>query len=268
MQLIALENSMDIKTPNCMDCRHFILIGAPGNTDLDSRWCKAPQLKDVLDTYQPPANTVALCDATRDFKFACGHKAAWFEPKLLPPPQPEDQSASYIDKLDTTLPLLSDEELAAPKTTLTDGSPVTPDHKDINPATGMQKGYVVLSEAERAKGFVRPVRTKYVHTGKAYGKKLRSLTPEEHKSFNSDGNGGIYDDPWIWAEELPEGRRQLYTEKDMEKGCGAVTIMNQALAETYARNPRFYGGTFCVGCKAHLPLAEFRWDGTDEVVGS
>lgn len=28
---------------------------------------------------------------------------------------------------------------------LTDGSPVTPDHREINPATGQQKGYVVLS---------------------------------------------------------------------------------------------------------------------------
>lgn len=50
-----------------------------------------------------------------------------------------------------------------PKTTLTDGSPVTPDHREIDPKTGMQKAYVVLSEEERAKGFVRPVRDMYVH---------------------------------------------------------------------------------------------------------
>ena len=49
------------------------------------------------------------------------------------------------------------------KTTLTDGSPVTDDHRDIDPATGMQNGYVVLSAEERAKGFVRPVRQVYVH---------------------------------------------------------------------------------------------------------
>jgi len=47
--------------------------------------------------------------------------------------------------------------------TLTDGSPVTPDHREIDPATGMQKAYVVLSADERAKGFVRPVRRTYVH---------------------------------------------------------------------------------------------------------
>lgn len=42
--------------------------------------------------------------------------------------------------------------------------------------------------------------------------------------------------------------------------CGAATTMGTALAETYARNPRFYTGTFCVGCKAHFPLNEFTWD--------
>lgn len=102
--------------------------------------------------------------------------------------------------------------------TLTDGSPVTPDHREINPATGMQKAYVVLSAEERAKGFVRPVRRSYVH-----------------------------------------------------QKCGTVTTMGQALAETYARQPTFYSGTFCVGCKAHFPVGEdgeFRWDGTDEKVGT
>lgn len=46
---------------------------------------------------------------------------------------------------------------------LTDGTPVTPDHREIDPATGQQKGYVVLCEAERKKGFVRPVRRSYRH---------------------------------------------------------------------------------------------------------
>jgi len=49
-----------------------------------------------------------------------------------------------------------------PKTTLTDGSVVTDDHRKIKD-NGQQKGYIILSEEERAKGFVRPVRTSYVH---------------------------------------------------------------------------------------------------------
>ena len=103
-------------------------------------------------------------------------------------------------------------------TTLTDGSPVTPDHRDLNPATGQQKAYVVLSENERAKGFVRPVRTAYLH-----------------------------------------------------ETCGTVTTMGLALAETYARDPSFYSGTFCVGCRAHFPVGaagEFTWEGTTDKVGT
>ena len=104
------------------------------------------------------------------------------------------------------------------KTTLTDGSPVTPDHREIDPVTGMQKDYVVLSNDERAKGFVRPVRRSYVH-----------LT------------------------------------------CGGVTTMGQAIAETYARQPDFYSGTFCAYCGGHFPVGEkgeFVWEGTDQKVGS
>lgn len=119
-----------------------------------------------------------------------------------------------------------------PKTTLADGRPVTADHRDINPATGMQKDYVVLSADERAKGFVRPVRDKYVHVGK----------------------GAVFDGPML--TKLGEG------------GCGALTRMAQSIAETYARDPKFYSGTFCVGCKTHLPLDQFVWDGTSEQVGS
>jgi len=97
---------------------------------------------------------------------------------------------------------------------LTDGSPVTPDHREINPSTGMQKGYVVLTEEERQKGFIRPVRDSYRHLN-----------------------------------------------------CGTVTTMSRPLAETYARNPKFYSGTFCCHCRKHLPLTEFVWmDG--DVVGS
>lgn len=69
--------------------------------------------------------------------------------------------------------------------------------------------YLVLSEDERAKGFVRPVRREYWHTK-----------------------------------------------------CGAVTKMSQSIAETYARNPAFYGSTYCTTCRMHRPVGadgEFHW---------
>jgi hypothetical protein len=103
--------------------------------------------------------------------------------------------------------------------TLTDGSPVTKDHTEIT-ASGMQKAYVVLSDAERAKGFVRPVRRSYRHTK-----------------------------------------------------CGGVTSMGQSIAETYARDPKFYTGTFCCNCGTHFDLTiegqpQFNWIDDDSAVGS
>lgn len=89
-----------------------------------------------------------------------------------------------------------------------------PDLKITEPS-GMQKKYLVLSDEERAKGFVRPVRRTYTH----------------------------------------------------EK-CGVATTMGDALAETYARDPKFYGATYCVGCKAHFPVGpngEFVWDDGSKV---
>lgn len=63
--------------------------------------------------------------------------------------------------------------------------------------------YLVLSDAERAKGFVRPVRDRYQHLV-----------------------------------------------------CGTVTTMGRALAETYARQPTFYGATYCVSCRQHCAVGE------------
>jgi hypothetical protein len=77
------------------------------------------------------------------------------------------------------------------------------------------EAYLILSEEERSRGFVRPVRRSYRHAV-----------------------------------------------------CGSATTMSQALAETYARDPSFYGATYCTSCERHAPVSEFHWDGTDEVVGS
>lgn len=90
--------------------------------------------------------------------------------------------------------------------------------RSIDPATGMQREYLVLSDEERARGFVRPVRRSYRHLK-----------------------------------------------------CGGTTTMGVAIAETYARDPTFYGGTFCARCGTHFPVGptgEFVWDGTTEKVGT
>lgn len=89
----------------------------------------------------------------------------------------------------------------------------------VDPADGgpveQADTYLVLSEAERAKGFVRPVRHSYWHTV-----------------------------------------------------CGHVTTMSVDIAETYARDPGFYGGTYCATCRQHRPVGpegEFYWCDQDNL---
>ena len=99
---------------------------------------------------------------------------------------------------------------------------LTTDRNDPNLGYGsndekspQNKTYLVLSDEELAKGFVRPVRTKYVHTT-----------------------------------------------------CGGETVMNEKIAETYARDPKFYGATYCIHCQMHRPVNEFVWSNTTDLVGS
>lgn len=133
---------------------------------------------------------------------------------------------------------------------------------------GQHADHWVLSEEERAKGFVRPVRLSYVHAGPLGPQHpTRELTEDERERFGSD---------WAAYEPYPpdpEGRKvgKFWTQADLDKvgkGCGTVTSMPQAIAETYAREPSFYGSTFCCGCRDYFPVAEFVWDKTDERVGS
>lgn len=96
------------------------------------------------------------------------------------------------------------------------GSPAPDPELD---AKGMHKGYWVLTEEERAKGFVRPVRRSYIHTI-----------------------------------------------------CGSKTTMGEAIAETYARDPGFYGETYCANCQQHFPVGgngQFVWaDDPKQKVGT
>ena len=84
---------------------------------------------------------------------------------------------------------------------------------NVDRGDGQNKTYLVLTDDERANGFVRPVRKSYVHLI-----------------------------------------------------CGGRTKIGLAIAETYARNPTFYGATFCCHCGKHFVLRDadgshsFVWD--------
>lgn len=144
--------------------------------------------------------------------------------------------------------------------------PTSPCLKEINP-DGQQKCYLVLSEEERAKGFVRPVRSSYRHVGIRPKGPTRPLTEEEQNRYPQVG--------YVAFEEYGPDRDPLvgryWTQAQLDSGCGAVTTMGLALAETYARDPKFYGGTFCANCGKHFPVGaegEFVWEPDGSRVGT
>jgi hypothetical protein len=50
--------------------------------------------------------------------------------------------------------------------------------------------------------------------------------------------------------------------------CEVQTTMRQDIAETYARDPKFYGATYCTACRMHRPVDEFVWMPDGSVMGS
>jgi hypothetical protein len=137
-----------------------------------------------------------------------------------------------------------------------DNGPIGPD--------GQYRSYAVLPQSERDKGFIRPVRQSYRHVGDRPKYPLRDLTEEEKVRY------AAYQ--YVSFEAYPENpnsiRGRFWAEKQLKPKCGTTTTMGRALAETYARDNTYYGATFCCHCREHLPVSEFVWEGTDEVVGS
>lgn len=127
------------------------------------------------------------------------------------------------------------------------------------PNDRLQQAYLILPQEERDKGFVRPVRRAYTHVGAPPNTyPLRDLTDEERTRYADAG--------YVKFEPYPESERprmgRFWTQANLDtagKGCGVTTTMSLPLAETYARDPKFYGGTWCSGCGTHLPVAEFVW---------
>lgn len=70
------------------------------------------------------------------------------------------------------------------------------------------------------------------------------------------------------AEERAKGFVRPVRYAYRHEKCGAVTTMGGALSETYARDPKFYGATYCTTCNMHKPVDEFVWTDDGERVGS
>ncbi len=128
-----------------------------------------------------------------------------------------------------------------------------------------RSAYLVLSAAERAKGYVRPLRRAYQHVGLTPTHPLRDLTAEEAQRYQQAG--------YVKYEPYPSDgsavRGRYWTQAQLDNhGCGSVTTMALPLCETYARDPSFYGATLCVRCAQHLPVGEFVWTEDGARVGT
>jgi len=76
-------------------------------------------------------------------------------------------------------------------------------------------------------------------------------------------------DHWTLPEEdRKNGHVRPLRKNYVHKKCNTNTRMPMACAETYAKNPKYYGSTFCCGCGDYFPVSQFLWEGTNEEVGS
>lgn len=153
----------------------------------------------------------------------------------------------------------------------TNGQPPAEGHEGtgapqpIDPVTGQHGAYWVLSDEDRAKGFVRPLRHTYVHSAPGPKHPLRDLTTDELERYSEFGY--VKFEPYPPSDSAVTGRFWTQNQIDLIGKCGVATSMGQKIAETWAADPKFYGSTFCAGCKLHLPVEQFRWD-DGSVLGS
>jgi hypothetical protein len=76
------------------------------------------------------------------------------------------------------------------------------------------------------------------------------------------GQHGAY---WVLPEsDRKRGFIRPYRDTYIHNKCGTKTTMGTKISETYAADPGFYSSTFCVGCRTHFPVREFKWkDGSE-----
>lgn len=86
-----------------------------------------------------------------------------------------------------------------------------------------------------------------------------SPVPEDRSHIRNRGDGQQAGYIVLTPEERAKGFVKPVRRSYTHKKCGVLTTMGLSLAETYARDPYFYSGTFCCGCGAHFDLEQFNW---------
>jgi hypothetical protein len=94
--------------------------------------------------------------------------------------------------------------------------------------------------------------------------------PEDrsHTKLRADGQQEGY--VVLHPEERAKGFVRPYRNAYRHLKCGKITTMSRSIAETYARDPFFYSGTFCTTCGSHFPIGEdgeFVWYEMDGITG-
>lgn len=80
--------------------------------------------------------------------------------------------------------------------------------------------------------------------------------PEDRSHTELKPNGQQQDYVVLCDTERAKGFVRPYRDAYRHLKCGQITTMSRKIAETYARDPFFYSGTFCTTCGAHFPVGE------------
>lgn len=94
--------------------------------------------------------------------------------------------------------------------------------------------------------------------------------PEDQSHTALRGDGQQRDYVVLTPEERSKGWVRPYRDAYRHLKCGKITTMGRSIAETYARDPHFYTGTFCSTCRSHFPIGEngeFVWYEMDGATG-
>lgn len=94
--------------------------------------------------------------------------------------------------------------------------------------------------------------------------------PEDYSHTELKENGQQKDYVVLCDVERANGFVRPYRDAYRHLKCGKITTMGRAIAETYARDPHFYTGTFCTACRGHFPIGEegeFVWYEMDGSTG-
>ena len=96
-----------------------------------------------------------------------------------------------------------------------------------------------------------------------------NLNPGSRAPTIEKFSDGQYKRHWVLPkEEIAKGYVRPVRDRYIHDTCGTVTKMGSSIAETYARDPIYYSGTFCSECGDYFPVGEngqFAWEDGEKV---